>query len=133
MTTTIEQCKHNLTENEKKARGDSLARKLAEIDSITEQRKEVAAKLKSQIDGIKLEIKQLGHTLLTGYEYRDTECVVIMDYKRNVVEVSRLDTGEIIRSRTMTVPERQRDFEELEKEMEPETEPRKKSKTHKPQ
>lgn len=116
MTTTIEKCKHVLKESEKREYADKLARELSEIENLAEQRKEVAAKIKSEIDSKKLSVKELTNALLTGYEYRDTECVIQMDYKKNEVTVKRLDTSEIIRRRTMLPAERQRDFDELNEE-----------------
>jgi fructose/tagatose bisphosphate aldolase len=115
MTTTIEKCKHILTRDETREKADSLARKMGEIDGLREQKKEICSRIKSDVDRLANETKALALAVVSGYEYRDTECAVEMDFSKNEVRVVRLDTKEVLRSRTMTATERQADLSFQEK------------------
>lgn len=105
--TIIEKCKHILTKDEVREKADALARKMGEIDLLREQRKEIAARIKGDVDRLVLETKTLASAVLSGSEYRDTECAIEMNYDMSEVKVRRLDTKEVIRVRTMTPAEKQ--------------------------
>lgn len=76
---------------------DDLADKLA---SFKEDHKE-------HVTLAEAETKRLRRVVSTRTEYREVETIESHDYKRGVVELVRVDTQDIIRTRAMTESERQ--------------------------
>jgi uncharacterized FlaG/YvyC family protein len=96
-----------LTRDEKLRKADQMAQHFK-----TRAEKEVEAK--SIAEGYKRELKTLDHEIAdraeevrTGVEYRNVDCAERARYRDNQVDVIRLDTGEVVRSRPMTITERQ--------------------------
>jgi hypothetical protein len=107
MTTVIEQCKYIFTETELQEFAESMARKVAEMELLEDQKKEVAQQFKSKLDGLQNEIKRLAKYVRNRYDYRETECELLFDYEDNEVRYIRMDTGEVHRVRDMTAAEKQ--------------------------
>lgn len=96
-----------LTRDEVHAYGQELARANASKDEAEERKKEVDAQLKAEIESHSTRALNLARKINNGYEYRDVECRLDFDYKKNSVAIVRLDTMETIETRAMTDDERQ--------------------------
>lgn len=99
-----------LTESEVRERGESAAALHAERKRIEEALEGEKTEAKSKLKTIDLEMGLLMHQIRTKHE--DREVAVI--YRENLddatdprIETVRTDTGELVRSRPMTLDERQ--------------------------
>ena len=96
-----------LTEQEYKDRARELTDTMHDRDKIELERTEHAKTLKWKMDRKTTEIQILARTVRTKEEDRQVQCEHQTDYEDAVVNVVRLDTGEIVGSRPMTHEERQ--------------------------
>jgi hypothetical protein len=94
-----------LTEQEILNKADMLAKSLRERDSLDEKRKSQAKTAKDEIDRADLEISKLARTVESGFEDRPIECRWERDDARSAMNLIRLDTGELVSSRSMTSAE----------------------------
>ncbi len=105
---TKEYLKCILTEPEIKESGAQLARTYSEITDLEDQKKSLVSDFKAKIDGATASASILARKIQNGYEFRNIECEEWWDYECKVLEVMRLDTGEVIKSRPMTTDELQK-------------------------
>jgi len=96
-----------LTEKEKTELSAKIAKAISDRASAEAKLKEVGASIKAQIAQLDAEISEKALQINNGYEYRNVECRMDKDYRLGSVTITRLDTGEVIRERAMTVEERQ--------------------------
>ena len=99
--------KWTLTQDEVRTYGVELARANASKDEAEERKKEVDAQLKAEIESHSTRSLNLARKINNGYEYRDVKCLVEYDYDKNMVQIVRTDTQEIVETRAMTEDERQ--------------------------
>jgi hypothetical protein len=99
-----------LTPDEERSKGKEAARigrecttmhlEMAQLKIAMKQKKEALAdKARAIVD--------LHHEINTGQEYREVQCREELDHTHLVVHTIRLDTGEVIETRAMTLDERQ--------------------------
>jgi hypothetical protein len=92
---------------------EDLGRELAEAavhrSRVEADRKEIAAEFRDTLKIIDGDLTALALMVNKGTEDRLVECREEPCYDRDVVEIYRLDTGEIVRVRQMTAAERQLD------------------------
>lgn len=96
-----------LSDNEIKLRGEKLADLLREIGVLDEEKKLESKKYSDKIKEKEIEANEVADAIRSGQEDRDVEIERRPDYTKEVVEVIRLDTGEIIASEPMTDEDRQ--------------------------
>ena len=97
-----------LTETEIKTAGAQLARSYSEITDLEDQKKSSASDFKARIDSASAQASIVARKIQNGYEFRDIDCEEVWNWDEKTVDVVRLDNGETVRSRTMTVGELQR-------------------------
>lgn len=108
MKTFTQKLPVQITPAEKLRFADLNAREV-ELSIVTEsERKEVAAKYKAKIEGHSNEIKRLSRIISSGIEYREVECEKQFDWAKGIVQIVRLDTGEVVDERPMKPEEEQR-------------------------
>jgi hypothetical protein len=111
LTTTgkhvIKQLRCDLSHEEKLLRGEVIGHKLNELGRIQAAKKEAASSYKAQEEAAQGTVSVMGRALASGYEMRDVECRILMDFKNATVAYERCDTNEIVEERRMTVQERQ--------------------------
>lgn len=96
-----------LSDDELRGLGDSLEKALANIDTLTEEKKLNAASFKARIELAKEKVGDIRESLRSKTEIRDVECLEHFEYRLGVARVTRVDTGEIISERALTGAERQ--------------------------
>jgi len=96
-----------LTDRELLDRGEALALERFARNHCDADRKAAAAGFKEQLEVFEAEIDRLAGIVREKAEPRPVECKNVRDLDRGVIEVTRLDTGEIVESRVMTEQERQ--------------------------
>lgn len=97
-----------LTDDELLAKAKELASKLAEADDVESRKKVAVAECKAEADRIDSEVSWLASMLRSGKEPREVEVRKVRDEASRTIDTMRLDTGEIVSSRAMTIHELQR-------------------------
>lgn len=97
-----------LTEDERRAKGDELARAVGERADVDVARKEAAASFKEQLEIVDDRISLLSEELRSGSEQRDVEVREEFDRSRYSVNIIRCDTDRIVEVRPATEEDRQR-------------------------
>lgn len=96
-----------LAEYEVTERGRLLSARVKELEDLQEEKKQVNAKLKDQIDSTTKEVKRLATIVKNGVENRVVTVLHRLDEKEKAVESIRMDTGEVIYVRPATPQELQ--------------------------
>lgn len=101
-----EYLKCTLTNAEKLAVGEGLARAQQKLRAKQEELKEVQAQVKAEIAKVEADIGLQSSTLANGYEYRNVDCEVrFHDPKQGMKTLVRLDTGEMLQPTRMNSDE----------------------------
>lgn len=87
---------------EKLELGLKLGNGTAKLSELEGQKKSVTADFNGQIESVKAQIGSLSQKVTSGYEMRETECVVTFDPKSNTKHYHNRRTGEFVRSAEMT-------------------------------
>ena len=96
-----------LTEKETREIAQNLAVAVMSKDEAEGALKSAQTQIKSKIALHEAELTSFAEKLRSGFEMRNVECEVDADYELGKVTIIRLDTGEIVRERTMSNDERQ--------------------------
>ncbi len=89
----------NLTDEEKLAAGNDMGRESVQLQQAKEKKKETTSQLTAEVDRHQAEVSRLGQLLANGYEYRDVQCLKVIDHVSDRVTITREDTGEIVEDR----------------------------------
>ena len=92
----------DLTQSEVLVFGQRNALAVDELAKVEAKKKAAAASFKAEIDGLKEQIADFSACVNTEQQLRAVDCEQRWFPARGVVEVFRLDTGEVIDSRAMT-------------------------------
>jgi hypothetical protein len=103
-------CRVALENDELLIRGEKLTKAMAEIDRLDQEKKDFIAdqKLKRELQAT--EIADMKDQIINRAEYRSVECEEKPDYERNMVEIVRKDTGQVVDQRKMIKEDRQGDL-----------------------
>lgn len=96
-----------LTKDEVRMRGESLARKHAEWDAVESARKAAMTHAKSEEELLEADMKLLAEAIRTGKEYRDVEVREVRNDAALSMDTVRQDTGEVIEQRPLRPDELQ--------------------------
>jgi hypothetical protein len=114
-----------LTTDELLLRSDELAKTIRERDEAERNMKAAQATAKRKIDTLELDIARLAEIVRDRQENRPVEVHEIKNWDRLTMDTIRLDTGEIVGSRSMSPSERNASLFPVEspRKAEPEPEP----------
>lgn len=101
----IETLPVKLTESEVAVRADELAEKVKALSDEREGAKATASAAKERIAEIETEVRELAYTVRNKTENRHVECREIRNEERRTMDIVRVDTGETVRYRAMTMNE----------------------------
>lgn len=114
-STSIEEIKHELTDEEKTKKGSEIARIHRKVQLLEEEKKQSADHYGGLIKEEKLLLNRCADAVNTGYEFRSTSVETIIDYKAGTVTKYRKDTGEEIEHRRMNNAEARIEIEITDK------------------
>jgi len=117
--TTKEYLKCILTPDEMKMEAEKMANGFSKLSELEGTLKSAKKQIESDIAKVEAEVSLAVEKYRSGFEMRNVECLVIKTFELNTVYIKRLDTGEIIRERPMSLEERQGMLDLKEKEDEP--------------
>ena len=95
-----------LTTDELLMRSDELAKKIRERDEAERAMKSAQATAKRKIDVLELEITRLAEVVRDRQEDRPVEVTEVKNWLRLTMDTVRIDTGELVGSRSMSAYER---------------------------
>ena len=105
MSKFTESLKVQLTEEEIRTAAEKLAKFTDDIEGKEAEKKSVASQFKADIDNLVSNARTEAALVRNKYTYRQVECHEHFDYPCKSVTVFRDDTGEEIRTRTITTSE----------------------------
>lgn len=97
----------DLSEAEVRDRADQAARAFGEAAESEDELTGIATEMRGQIKRLRAQVGELLRAVREAAEYRPVDCVERRNESEAKVEVIRVDTGEIVRSRPFTPDERQ--------------------------
>ena len=99
-----------LSHEELAKKGNVAAALDAEIESLEADKKSAVGSFKGRIDAKKSELRDTMRAIRTGEEWRPVDVVEEFDFRTNTCRVVRSDTGATVRTRALTLEERQADL-----------------------
>lgn len=114
---TVHSLPCKLTHEEQRIKGLELAEQDHTLFLKQEERKKVVDGFKTEIEIIESNMTAMARVLRQGFEMRPIECREIYDYNVGIVQMVRLDTGEVVWDRQMNDDERQMTFTSEEDEV----------------
>jgi hypothetical protein len=103
----IRKLKVRLTDVEWGAAAKQLGSVQADLNDMKQAQAQYVAEFKVAYQGLNEKFAQLGECVRSGEETRTVECMERGDAKRLVIELYRVDTGELVETRPMTSQERE--------------------------
>ncbi|MEO1084343.1 MAG: hypothetical protein AAFY88_08880 [Acidobacteriota bacterium] len=100
-----------LSLEEQRLFGAELASKLAELGRVEDQLEEAKQRAKAEKAAIQKRVNHLQECINSGDEPREVVCREVEDLDERAIRVERLDTGEVVDERAMTIAELQRPME----------------------
>lgn len=84
-----------------------VAHAVEDLRWLDEEKHETARRHKERKEALVNKLREAAEAIRTGKEERPVDCRVIRDMEKGVERTVRVDTGEVVRERTLTVEERQ--------------------------
>jgi hypothetical protein len=103
-------CRCVFTEDELREIAKQTAAKIRERTNIDNDRKRVAADFKAKMDALDSELGKLSGDYDSGYEMRNVECAVFVNFTDNKKRWVRSDTGAVEKESRLTIEDRQMEF-----------------------
>jgi len=110
--TINEYLKYKFSEEEKREIASGMAAHITAKEESEEEKKVVMGQFKNRIDGFEAHISAAAAKINSGYEMRQIECEMIPNISAKQWEITRKDTGVVIRTQKMTDDERQMKIDE---------------------
>ncbi len=102
-----EYLRYLFTEDELKKIALEMAQETQKAGAAEDEKKAANANFKDRIEKHHLAAKIAAGHIATGFEMRNIDCKKIINYSKNIVTITRMDTGEQIESRGVKDSERQ--------------------------
>jgi hypothetical protein len=99
-----------LTEAEIQQKANALAEKVDEQAVVKTLAKGAAADYKKRLEDLTADASALSRQIRSRSEDRPVECIESPDYHRGMMDISRIDTGEVVDSRQLSYEERQQEL-----------------------
>lgn len=90
-----------LTDGERTQYARQLAQEFATYDQIEAEKKDITSRLGKQLKSQRTTLDSLTSRVLNGVEDREVEVEVLFDFQRKMVEITRVDTFEVVEKRPM--------------------------------
>lgn len=107
---TTEFLRYHFTEDEKKDLAQAMTQNVINTRDLGEQKKAVVSQYTSQINEAVARANSAAQKIESGFEMRTIDCEEHYMYGENVVRTIRLDNGVIVKERTMTNAELQKEM-----------------------
>ena len=108
VTDTYDTLPVKLTDEGYKEYGLKMAQANREIAAAEDELAAVKSQFKSRIDAAVAKRNEYAGIINAGAVYQKVDCQLIKDFVHNTITLVRTDTDEVVRTRTMSMDERQR-------------------------
>ncbi|CAO0822447.1 conserved hypothetical protein [Desulfarculales bacterium] len=105
---TFETLPVKLTDMDYKDFGIKMGQANQDISKAEDELAAVKSQYKSRIDAAVAKRNEYSAIINSGCEYKKVDCHLVKDFQAGTITLIRLDTGEVVRTRTMGMEERQR-------------------------
>lgn len=102
-----------LSDDAKKGKLERIAEALGDKKEVKAAMKLATSEHRTRINELDKEMEVLREQVATGKELRSVSVVERKDYRKNLVEILRVDTRDVVETREMTTEERQETFPEV--------------------
>ena len=99
--TVIEKGNYHFNEKEKNMMSRELAQKQIDKRIVEDEKKSMMSDYKDRLDRFVWEINRLSRCVIDGYEIRDFECYIEMDYKAHLKKYVDIHTKRVINERPL--------------------------------
>jgi hypothetical protein len=99
--------KYHFSEEEMKNLALDMAQATNKANAVEEKKKAANAGFKDELESHQLIARTAARKIEQGYEMKDIKCRKFTDYKKDLVTITRLDTGEVVEERKIKDSERQ--------------------------
>lgn len=106
-TTKTEQLLCSLTDEQMRERAHRMGALIAEMEGVALRKKSLTADLSAEQKRLEAERSKLAMVLREGQELREVTVEVVRDFAHAEQVETRLDTGAVVRRRTLTADEMQ--------------------------
>ncbi len=89
--------KHTFTTEELKDIASELARKVNEQATAEDEKKSITSSLKARLDELVARINKLSENYNSGFDYRDIECELRLDFDAKLRRYFNVETGETVK------------------------------------
>ncbi len=96
-----------LTEREIRTKAGAMARLAQKADNLDQKAKDVGASIRAEAREARADATELRTQIIQESENRPVRCVERLDAKRNVVDIVREDTGDVVDTRPAEPGDRQ--------------------------
>lgn len=96
-----------LTQEEIVECAKSLAKTTNELRDCEARKMEVTSQFDADLKKLKATTDSISIKISNGYDYREVDCAWTFDYTKDTKTLTRLDTGEVVRTTQMTIGDRQ--------------------------
>jgi hypothetical protein len=96
-----------LTDQQKCVLSDEIAQAIEEMREAQSELKFISSEINGRIKAADAKVQTMANKIRSGYEIKEMKCLQMLDFSNGTVSVRRLDTGELVSERAMTVEERQ--------------------------
>lgn len=106
-TKTREYLRYTFSDDEIRKMGLEMAQETQKGAGAEAEKKAAMANFKDRIEKHALAAKIAAGHIATGFEMRNIDCVKMINYEKNLVTITRVDTGEEVERREIEESERQ--------------------------
>lgn len=103
----------DLTDDEVREYSEQMARGVQDLEAMKEGKRAENKRRGDEIKTLQEDVNGLAGKVDSGVEMREVECEWVKCFANGTMQMTRLDTSEIIDTRPMDDNEKQRDLEEM--------------------
>ncbi|MBW7995330.1 MAG: hypothetical protein FVQ81_01915 [Candidatus Glassbacteria bacterium] len=104
---TTRQCKYFINYDDRLQLGDRFAEAEQTLQILDRELSGIKDSFKAKIKAAEAVITSCASIIRNGYETKELECEITLDYDKGMVFITRRDTGEVVENRSMTAEEQQ--------------------------
>lgn len=99
--TVFTEAKYNFTDEELTSISHQMAEKVQELNQIEDEKKQINSQFKAKIDECKAVMNGLATKNISGYEYREQEAIIVLDFKAKKRYFKSIETGNILKDESL--------------------------------
>ena len=102
--------RYEFTDAQKKKIGQDLAQRQIELVALVDEKKAVMASFTERVKAKNVDINRFSRQMHDGYEHRDHQCILILDFKKKEKRYRDIETKKIVKTEAFGPGDEQRRF-----------------------